>query len=579
MVPCAPDPAAWLVATGALLLIVAVVTAAFLFRGRPNRVLRELIPTRVTSNSSDAPVQSMALSPDGKYLAYSDINGIRVRSIQTGDSQLLSGTKGMSITYWAADATQFFVSKGTGEQYTAYSISLPGGVPRALGNSTPSPGGQYSLTLSGNRGEIRRESDGKVYLLDRRDAEIYRWAWAPHDQRIAIVFGNPLKMGAFSIEALDLENGRWTTLIPSQAQYVSGLAWLSDHELVFSKYPLLPRSDSNLWIMAVNSTTGLPSVPPRRRTQWTDFRIDDLSASADGTRFCFIRRNELSNVYVGELQAHATRLTQIRRVTAEEANSWPTDWTRDSRAVLLQSDRNREDRVYKQGIYKDSSEVMVMASAPGDVGSPRLSPDGRWLLYMSNEQGAGHAKTRLMRMPVDGGPAQQVFADDSFIDYHCSRTPGGACIVNERRGNVVIASLLDPINGRGPKILEAKDSGNPIISPDGQHIALLPHATPRNRIRVVDLRGATEREITVPGAQYLVTLDWSADGTGFFSGDNQPDFTRLLHIDRSGSSQVLWTQPAVPAGALVWGIPSPDGRHLATFKTEESANVWMVENP
>ena len=572
-----PRSRAWLVAAGVVLLIVAIVTTVFLFRERPERALRELIPTRVTSNNSDAPVQSMALSPDGKYLAYSDINGIHVRSIRTADSQLLPGTKGMSVMYWAADATQFFVNKGAGEQYAVYSISLPGGVPHALGNSTPSPTGQYSLTLSGNRGEIRRASNGTVYLLDRRDAEIYRWAWAPQDRRVAIVFGKPLKLGAFSIEALDPENGQWTTLIPPQAQYISGMTWLSDHELVFSKYPLLPRSDSNLWIVDVNSTTRLPSAPPRRRTQWTDFKIDDLSASADGSHLCFIRHRELSNVYVGDLQAHGTRLTHLRRVTAEEANNWPNDWTRDNKAVLLQSDRNRQDRIYKQDIDKDICEVM--ASSPGDVGSPRLSPDGQWLLYMSNEAGAGHAKTRLMRMPVDGGPAQEIFADDSFIDYHCSRTPGGACIVNERRGNVVIASLLDPIKGRGPKVLEAKDSGNPIISPDGQHIALLLRGTPRNRIRIVDLHGATEREITVPGAQNLVTLDWSADGTGFFSGDNQPDLTRLLHIDRSGVSQVLWTQPPVPSGALVWGTPSPDGQHLATFKTDQSANVWTVENP
>jgi eukaryotic-like serine/threonine-protein kinase len=568
---------AWLVATGAVLLIVAVVIAVFPFRKRPDRTLRELVPTRITNNSSEVPVQSMALSPDGKYLAYSDKNGIRVRSIQTADSRFLPGTKGMSVMYWAAGATQFFVSKGAGEQYTAYSISLPGGVPHALGNSTPSPGGQYSLTLSGTHHEIRRASDGKVYLLDRSDAGMYGSAWAPHDQRIAVVFGKPFKLGAFSVEALEPENGRWTTLVPSQAQYISGVAWLSDHELVFSKYPPLPRSDSNLWITDVNATTGLPSAPARRRTQWTDFRIDDLSASADGSRLCLIRRNEVSNVYVGELRAHATRLMQLRRVTAEEANSWPTDWTRDSRALLLQSDRNRQDRVYKQDIDKDTSEPMT--AGPDDQGSPRLSPDGQWLLYMSNEEGAGHAKTRLMRMPLSGGTAQEIFAEDNFTDFHCSRTPEGACVVNERRGNVVIASLLDPIKGRGPKILEAKGSGNPTISPDGKHIALVLPGTPRNRIRIVDLHGATEREITVPGAQYLVTLDWSADGTGFFSGDNQPDFTRLLHIDRSGFSQILWTQTAVPAGAAVWGIPSPDGRHLATFKTDGTANVWMVENP
>src|SRR5206468_3238784 len=65
-------------------------------------------------------IQSMALSPDGKYLAYSDANGVHVRSMQTADSRVLPDSKGMFVMYWAADSTQFFVNKGLffGQQST-----------------------------------------------------------------------------------------------------------------------------------------------------------------------------------------------------------------------------------------------------------------------------------------------------------------------------------------------------------------------------------------------------------------------------------------------------------------------------
>jgi serine/threonine protein kinase len=96
------------------------------------------------------------------------------------------------------------------------------------------------------------------------------------------------------------------------------------------------------------------------------------------------------------------------------------------------------------------------------------------------------------------------------------------------------------------------------------------------RIRIVDLHGATEGEITLSDAQDLQSLDWSAHGTRFFSADLQPETTRLLHVQRNGTSHVLLTQPP---GFAIWGVPSPDGRYLATFKGSFSSNVWMVENP
>jgi hypothetical protein len=102
----------------------------------------------------------MALSPDGKYLAYSDNNGVHIRSIGTADSRVLPDTKGMVVSGWAADSTQFFVNKGLffGQQSTFYSVSLPGGVPHALGKAIPSPGGQYSMAASTSppHAEVRR---------------------------------------------------------------------------------------------------------------------------------------------------------------------------------------------------------------------------------------------------------------------------------------------------------------------------------------------------------------------------------------------------------------------------------------
>jgi hypothetical protein len=111
----------------------------------------------------------------------------------------------------------------------------------------------------------------------------------------------------------------------------------------------------------------------------------------------------------------------------------------------------------------------------------------------------------------------------------------------------------------GPKILEITNerADNPAMSPDGHHIAF--PLFPRNRIRIVDLHGAIENEITVSGAEVLSDLNWSADGAGFFCGDLASSATRLLHIQRDGASQVLWdtTREFNDLGNSVAGWPTP----------------------
>jgi hypothetical protein len=56
-----------------LLALITVVASTLFFRNpeRKDSKERDLVPVRITSNGTELPVVSSALSPDGKYLAYS----------------------------------------------------------------------------------------------------------------------------------------------------------------------------------------------------------------------------------------------------------------------------------------------------------------------------------------------------------------------------------------------------------------------------------------------------------------------------------------------------------------------------
>jgi serine/threonine protein kinase len=395
---------AWLWISAAVVLIIAAISTAFLvFRGNRDRIVRELVPTRVTSNSSDAPIQSMALSPDGKYLAYSDMNGVHVRSMQTTDSRVLPNTKGIYVRWWVADATHFYAAKELNGQFLGYDLSLAGGAPHLLGSDIPSPGGKYSVTATTTEhtySEVKRRRDGKVFSLHRQGCRVWGLAWALHDKYAAVRFTKAGRWDVWWIEALDPESGRWTTLVSPQ-QEVSRVTlrpagWLSEGELIFVKGEPTPRTDANLWSVKVDPATGLPSGLPQRRTNWTDFEMVSLSVTTDASRLCFFRERQETNIYIGDIQAHGKRLTSLRQFTRGEATNSPSAWTPDSRAVLFASDRDGPDRIYKQDIDKDTAELIT--HGPGSQHDPRMSPDGQWLLYWNRL--TGDPQTRLMRMPL-----------------------------------------------------------------------------------------------------------------------------------------------------------------------------------
>jgi hypothetical protein len=46
-------------------------------------------------------------------------------------------------------------------------------------------------------------------------------------------------------------------------------------------------------------------------------------------------------------------------------------------------------------------------------------------------------------------------------------------------------------------------------------------------------------------------------------------------MDLRGNTQFLWQDPG---GVELWGVPSPDGRHIAIRGWNVESNVWLMEN-
>ena len=509
------------------------------------------------------------MSPDGEYLAFSDAKGVHMRLFSGSETRLLPNTASMSVEYWTADGTRAIISAADQKQF--YSVSPFGDSLRSLGDWGPSPDGGYAFKAAKDTELDIRSSAGKSYSISfdkgypLSDME---WSMTPGAKWLVLVVG---RYGKVWLEAVQLENGTRHMLLPAQPNYIADVQWLSTGDLIYWLTDT-GGTGGNLWGMKVDPATGVPSELPRQLTRWVDFSVLGLSASADGSRICFIRSKARRNVWVGDLNASSSELTGLRQMTMDDALEQPYAWTPDSRSVFFRSDRDGHERIYKQDFGSNTAELITPPEAYPH--RARISPDGQWLLYELLGPTTGPRDRGLMRMPLTGGESQLVFHEEEPFGVGCSSVPGTPCVLGL---NGKARSLFDPMTGKeiGEVETQPDDTGGS-ISPDGHHIAFLVAAGSGNRIRVTNLHGVTEKVISVAGVELLHDLGWDAASSGFFASDYQPStrVSRLLHIDADGVVHALIEHRYT--GEL-WGIPSPDGRHLATFQESINSNVWKVE--
>jgi hypothetical protein len=294
-----------------------------------------------------------------------------------------------------------------------------------------------------------------------------------------------------------------------------------------------------------------------------------------------------ADVYVGELEANGRRLKDVRRLTLNENNDYPGQWTPDSKAVLFWSDRNGTWDIFKQAL--DQAEAQPVVTGPDDKSNPRVSPDGSWILYLSSATTEVTATTqvRIMRVPTSGGAPQLVLEGRGINGFACAQSPATNCVFSEETPDAaqLVFSRFDSAHGRGHELtrinLRRPNAGYAWdLSRDGSRLAFAQYDFREGRIEILPLAGGEAHEVYVKGRSGLYTLNWAADGKGLLVGvvNATVSGSTLLYVDLEGRAEVLWQQTA--AGFFgTQGVASPDGRHLALLSHGVADyNVWMLEN-
>ena len=117
----------------------------------------------------------------------------------------------------------------------------------------------------------------------------------------------------------------------------------------------------------------------------------------------------------------------------------------------------------------------------GRVADPQVSPDGRWLAYVVTEYNidANRGNSDVWLVPVDGGEARQL-TTSAAADFSPRWSPDGRklAFVSTRSGAAQIWLL--PLSGGEARQLTTTSTGasGPVWSPDGQWIAFASEVYP-----------------------------------------------------------------------------------------------------
>lgn len=586
----------WAIAGMAVLAATGI--AAWMFFSSATRLpALQQLTTFVPENRPTA----QAISPDGRYLAYANRDGVFVRMLQSANTELLNSPANFLVDRisWMPDMTRLIIG-GFAEDTNEPSIwmaSLTGRglhlLKRNARHGVSSPDGLNIAFLSQDYRAILTMSSGgsdpKAVVTGPPTETFYNPLWSTDGKHLFYErrhYSSNHDQGFLSedhyyqrsFESATADTGAVVAREPDL--WIDSTTIAADGRIFLLKRPA-PDVDagSRLWALRTELGTGrFLGRAQRIPTQLDSFDKAGLqvSATSDASRITLLISKEQESIFVGDFQRNALRITNSRRLTLDLKANYPHAWSADGKSVVFESDRSGSYDIYRQSLTERVAVPIVATAKRWEV-FPQFSPDRKHLLYALGSESGSPKPYTLMRVPPEGGISHQVPVDGELEEFRCSISTNGRCVVRKTVGREKFVYYhLDPIAGIGREL--ARTNWQPAytldwdISPDGRWIALPNHDTQSARIRVISFEEAKldfprELEVELKGITNIAGLIWAADQTGWFVSIYTTLGRRMLFVDLDGSIHGL-------AEIQGWMVPAADNKQVAYLDTIFDTNVY-----
>ena len=392
-----------------------------------------------------------------------------------------------------------------------WSVPVLGGSPRRLGDivgqySSWSPDGRM-LAFCNEKDLFVAKADGteprKVTTMQDRIQDV---TWSPKGSDVQFVTGQDEIPKTWIVWQVSLEGKNLHQVLPgwSNSEAVCCGRWTTD-----GRYLVFP-SNGQLW--ALPQESGFLHIRRPKPVQLTSspMLLDTPIPSKDGKKLFVVGRTSQ-----GELMRYDVKTGRFEPFLGGISAEF-IDYSRDGQSLIYVS--------YPEGTLwrskADGSERVQLTYPPMRVVLPRLSPDGKQIVFFDLDP---NRPAKLFEVSIEGGTSRQLLPDDPSFQADPTWSPEGNRIAFSGAADDASSAvrILDLANRQVSTLPGSQGFFGARWSPNGRYI--LAETSDGETLMLFDFRTQKWTELT-KGAQ-VGWPSWSKNG----------DYVYLFHILAPGT--------------------------------------------
>jgi len=513
-----------------------------------------------------------AISPDGKYLAYSrDRNrksSVWLRQLATNTNvEIVPATERVHGLTFSNSGEFLYIVKG--DPTTLYRVSLLGGVPNRILDdlsgafSISSDDSQIAFVRKSVNSDEQQEyqlmianSDGtgeRELLKTTHPNAVAAPTWSLDGKSIVCAYGSSAGGSRdVSIIEVTVANGTRTEVSPDKFFHVTRIAFLPNRTGLILSARRNFQDNTQLWRLSERGSEF-------RQITEGFISYGDLSLTATADKAVTSQTVSISDLWI----APAREPQNLKKITQAIDNFC---WTPNGQIVYSSTTSGVEDLWIMQ---PDQVGLKQLTANSGVNGTPAVTPDNRYIVFMSNRTGS----FQVWRMDVDGGNQKQ-------LTYGSAKnfpaiSPDGKWVFCDSTDNWHLCKVS--IDGRESEILTEYPAAYPAVSPDGRFVAALGRDGAKRDLVLLPVEGGLpmRRFKLVEGDFSGNRLQWTVDGRALIYAVELNGEAHMIKQQLGGGVERITSFGDEDLFDFGYSF---DGRFLAVTRGEWQHDIVLVSN-